>query len=198
MTAENAGFCRFLQGPHCQPIAHTTRPIVKAPAASRRGQTCLFHGWVARATPPQVFSGHGVTLARSSTMLMAALGTQVRAVPTSDNRARRGPPNRPVRPTVVGTPAMGARVRARHPATRPANSLQHVDTQGTARRTLLFSAPMRRFKNRANIKTEATAKYAKYAKPESFRGKGLDFSRISRISRFKEFLRRGFGAKPPA
>jgi len=38
-----------------------------------------------------------------------------------------------------------------------------------------------------------TAKYAKYAKAESFRGKGLDFSRVSHISRFKEFFRRGFG-----
>jgi hypothetical protein len=35
---------------------------------------------------------------------------------------------------------------------------------------------------------EETAKYAEYAKSESFRGKGLDFSCISRISRFKEFL----------
>jgi hypothetical protein len=42
-------------------------------------------------------------------------------------------------------------------------------------------------------RTEETAKYAKYAKQESSRWKGLGFSRISRISRFKEFLRRGFG-----
>ena len=44
------------------------------------------------------------------------------------------------------------------------------------------------------LKTEETAKYANYAKPESFRGKGLDFSRVSRVSRFKEFLGRGFGS----
>jgi hypothetical protein len=42
-------------------------------------------------------------------------------------------------------------------------------------------------------RTEETAKYAKYANPESFRGKRLGFSHISRISRFKEFIRRGFG-----
>jgi hypothetical protein len=33
-----------------------------------------------------------------------------------------------------------------------------------------------------------TAKYAKYAKPESWGGIGLDFSRISSISRWRTFL----------
>ena len=53
---------------------------------------------------------------------------------------------------------------------------------------------MRRFMNRANMERRGTAKNAKYANPESLRRKGLNFSRVSRVSRFKDFISLDEGA----
>ena len=59
-------------------------------------------------------------------------------------------------------------------------------------------------RNRENEETQKPCQYRKEREPRNtrntrtpifFGGKGLDFSRISRISRFKKFLRRGFGGK---
>jgi hypothetical protein len=62
-------------------------------------------------------------------------------------------------------------------------------------------------RNRENEQTQKPCQYRKEREPRNtrntrtpifFGGKGLDFSRISRISRFKKFLRRGFGWPCPA